>query len=299
MKLLSIRSFLLVFTSLCFVFPQISGAYQKNFLFDNGTIPEVVYNQPFFVNSEDASDFHLRTGVIKTPTDGGIKENIPKKYSEKYQKWKTQLLSTDFGRQQWESYANNKNFILTVTVSGDKEHGAKTDDYLWDDAGNFVGATITLGSKSDKGFPDPVYYPVMNSLSFPNSGYSIEGDVLAATKIAHEIGHVNQTFKINKDTFELQNKLTPLYISIFLKNGHNSRDKDLVDLAERMGGTPMKIWENREYWSEVNALQFLNEKIGKEFFYCDVFGKIKRNIETYAKNYEERFEQVRISVCEK
>lgn len=296
MKSLSIRSFLLVFTSLCIVFsPQVSGA---RFL-DNKAFFAANYNQPSFINFENSSDFHLKTGVIKTPADGGIKENIPKKYREKYQKWKTELLSTDFGRQQWEAYENNKNFILTITISGDKENGAKTDDYLWDDAGNFVGATITLGSKSDKGFPDPVYYPVMNSLSFRDSDFSIEGDVLAATKLAHEIGHVNQTFKINKDTFELQNKLMPLYISIFLKNGHNSRDKDLVELAEQMGGTPMKIWESREYWSEVNALQYLNEKIGKEFFYCDVFGKIKRNIETYAKNYEERFEQVQVSVCGK
>lgn len=299
MKLLSIRSFLLVFTSLCVIFPQVSGARQRNFILENKAFLGANHNQLFSINFENSSDFYLKTGVIKTPVDGGIKENISKKYREKYQKWKAQLLSTDFGRQQWESYANNKNFILTVTISGDKDHGAKTDDYLWDESGNFVGATITLGSKSDKGFPDPVYYPVMNSLSFRNSGVSIEGDLLAATKIAHEIGHVNQTFKINKDTFELQNKLMPLYISIFLKNGHNPRDENLIDLAEQMGGTPMKIWENREYWSEVNAMRFLNEKIGKEFFYCDVFGKIKRNIETYAKKYEERFDLTQASICGK
>lgn len=299
MKSLSFRSIFLVFVSLCFVLPAVSGARQSVFLLAYKSSGKANYNQPVFINFKNSFDFHLKTRTIKTPTDGGIKENIPKKYREKYQKWKAELLSTDFGRRQWESYANNKNFILTITVSGEKEHGAKTDDYLWDESGNFVGATITLGNKSDKGFPEPVYYPVMNSLSFHNSDFSIEGDVLAATKIAHEIGHVNQTFKTNKDTFQLQNKLMPLYISIFLKNGYNSRDQSLVDLAEQMGGTPMKIWESREYWSEVNAMIYLNEKIGKEFFYCDVFGKIKRNIETYAKNYEERFDLTQISVCDK
>src|SRR5688500_3824102 len=106
MKLLSFHSFLLVFASLCFVFPQVSGAQQRNFLLEKKAFFGVNSNQPLFINLENSSDFHLRSGVIKTLTDGGIKEDIPKKYREKYQKWKTQLLSTDFGRQQWESYAN-------------------------------------------------------------------------------------------------------------------------------------------------------------------------------------------------
>ncbi len=51
----------------------------------------------------------------------------------------------------------------------------------------------------------------------------------------------------------------------------------------------MKIRENREYWSEVNAILFLNERINNEEFYCRVFTKISRNIEDFAKNYEDRF----------
>lgn len=239
------------------------------------------------------------TAIVKTPSDGGVREEIPKKYREKYQKWKAEFLSTEFGRRQWESYAGNKQFILTVKVSGEFGEGAKTDEYLWDEAGNFVGATITLGSKSDKGFPDPVYYPVMNSLSTRSSIHWIDGDVLAATKLAHEIGHVNQTFKENKEIFLLRSKLMPVYISFFLKNGYNPRDRYLLDLADKMGGTPLKIWENREYWSEVNALFYLNEKINGEAFYCRVFDKIRRNIEQYAKNYEERFDLAKTSNCDK
>ena len=57
------------------------------------------------------------------------------------------------------------------------------------------------------------------------------------------------------------------------------------------GGTPVEIWESREYWSEVNAMLYLKERISKENFYCFVFNKIKRNIEEYAKGYEQRFDQ--------
>jgi hypothetical protein len=228
--------------------------------------------------------------TIKTPTDGGIRELIPDKYKDRFARWKTELLSTEFGRLQWDSYAANKHFILTFTMSEKKGQGAGTDAYLWDDSGNFVGATITLGNKIDKGFPDPIYYPVMNSLSASQKFVSIDGNILAATKIAHEIGHVNQTAKANLEILQRQNKLMPVYISIFLTNGRNPRDQNLISLADQMGGTPLKIWENREYWSEVNAMLYLRERIGRELFYCDVVSKIKNNIELYAKEYEDRFD---------
>lgn len=226
--------------------------------------------------------------IIKTPIDGGIREVVPSKYQAKYDKWKIELLSTEIGRKQWETYANNKQFILTIVVSNDKKQGAGTDKFLWDDTGRFVGATITLGNKIDSGFPEPAYYPVMNSLS----SYAINGNILAATKLIHELGHVNQTAETNREIVQIQDKLMPVYIDIFLKNGHDTQDKKLVELEEKMGGTPIKIWENREYWSEVNAMIFLNERINKEIFYCSVLDKIKNNVETYAKNYEQRFIEI-------
>jgi hypothetical protein len=257
-------------------------------------------------NRTDFSPFHFRSDgieffedfaadtrmtVVKTPTDGGIKEAIPDKYKDRFEKWKAELRSTEFGRQQWDTYANNKKFILTVTISDKRGKGAGTDKYLWDGDGNFVGATITLGDDLNEGYPDPIYYPVMNSLSSDETYYSISGKILAAAKMSHEIGHVNQTASANKSFLELQNKLMPEYTSIFLKNGRDTNDKKLVDLAEQMGGTPIEIWESREYWSEVNAMLFLKERISKEDFYCFVFNKIKRNIETYAKDYGQRFDQ--------
>ena len=247
-----------------------------------------VYGGNFYCFGGD----NIKPIIVKTPTDGGIREDIPDKYKERFARWKDEMLSTTFGREQWESYAGNKNFILTITMSDKRGQGAGTDKYLWDEEGRFVGATITLGSKIDRGYPDPIYYPVMNSLSPNEALYSISGNLLAATKIVHEIGHVNQTAKANRDTLSLQNKLMPQYISIFLKNGRNTRDKELIEIAEKMGGTPVEIWENREYWSEVTAMSYLKERISKENFYCHVFNKIQYNIEQYAKDYEERFVEV-------
>ncbi len=239
-----------------------------------------------------ADSDNITPTIIKTPTDGGIREEVAEKYREKFAKWKEELLSTEFGRRQWEAYADNKGFILTITIADNRGQGAGTGKYLWDESGKFVGATITLGNKIDKGFPDPIYYPVMNSLSVNEDRYTISGTLLAATKLIHEIGHVNQTAGANRETMQLQSKLMPQYISIFLKNGRNTLDKNLVDLADKMGGTPVEIWESREYWSEVNAMSYLKERIGKESYYCPVFNKIRYNVEQYAKNYEERFDEV-------
>ncbi len=106
-----------------------------------------------------------------------------------------------------------------------------------------------------------------------------------------EIGHVNQTAAANVKFLQLQNKLVPTYISIFLKNGLYTRDQKPIELADQMGGTPTEIWESREYWSEVNAMQFLNDRLSKEEVYCRVFEKIKRNVREYASGYEERFDK--------
>jgi hypothetical protein len=225
----------------------------------------------------------------------GIREVMPKGMQERFAKWKDQLLSTEFGRQQWDFYANNKNFLLTIVVSPDKKFGAGTDDYEWNDEGELVAATITLGRELDKGYPDPIYYPVMNSLSSYNEPYQISGNILASTKMAHEIGHVVFTAKMNSKLFQKQNKLMTSYYKIFLNNGYNTSDPRLVDLASQLGGNPIDIWEDREYWSEVNAMQYLAEKINKEYFYCSVFSRILRNINNYAKSYQDRFEQVAVA----
>ena len=243
--------------------------------------------------------FFPTVSIVETPRDGGIREEVPKKYAERYERWKADLLSTEFGRRQWEAYAANRGFVLTIKISGDKGKGAGTDNFQWDHQGNFVGATITLGNQIDNGYPNPIYYPVLNSLSADQSSYLISGRILAATKLSHELGHVAQAATANRELIEKQSKLIPEYTSIFLKNGHNTRDQKLVELEEEIGGTPIEIWESREYWSEVTAMKFLSERIKDEAFYCFVFNKIRANVTTYAREYVDRFEPGAVAPCGK
>jgi hypothetical protein len=222
----------------------------------------------------------------------GIKEIIPADARNRYQKWKDELLSTEFGRRQWDHYANSKEFLLQIVVSADRKYGAGTDDFEWDESGKLIGATITLGKNLDKGFPDPVYYPVMNSLATYDGLYEISGDLLASTKFIHEIGHVNFTAEANGNVFQRENKLMASYNTIFLKNGYNIADPRLVVLANELGAKPIEIWEAREYRSEVSALRYLVERMEREPNYCSVFARVRRNVTSYAREYRYSFEEV-------
>ena len=222
----------------------------------------------------------------------GIHEVIPKKYEKRYQEWKGEFLSTDIGRTQWEMYARHPRLVLTITISGSNSKGAGSGKYKWNDAGELIAATITLGSEVDRGFPSSVYYPVMNALEPFQSARLIGGSVLAATKLAHEFGHVLRISTTPQELYSLQVQLVPAYNKIFLSNGHNVNDPQLVDMAKQMGGNPVEIWEDREYWGEANAMLFLRDRVEKEKFHCRLFAKIKQAVEEYARNYEERFAEI-------
>lgn len=238
------------------------------------------------------SFFFVRTATAVKPTSTsyGIKEVIPSDAKQRYQNWKEELLSTEFGREQWSAYANRKDFLLLIIVDDDRKYGAGTDDFEWDDDGKLIGAKITLGKNLDKGFPDPVYYPVMNSLATYDGLYGIDGDILASTKIIHEIGHVNFTARTSAVVFQRQNKLMASYNNIFLRNGYNTNDPRLVALADELGAKPIEIWEDREYRSEVDAMRYLVERMNGESFSCSVFSRMKRNIADYARNYHDKFD---------
>ena len=220
---------------------------------------------------------------------GGIKEEIPAKYLTRYQEWKQEFLATEAGRTQWSSYSNNPNFTLHIVVVKDNAEGATTGKYKWNDAGQLVSATITLGMHLDEGYPNPIYFPVMNSLVPSESVNQIGGDTLAATKIAHEFGHVNRTVKADGIVYQLQSELIPQYNKIFLSNGRNANDPKLIELAEKIGGTPVQIWEDREYWGEVNAMMYLRDKVTDDSLRCTLFNKIRHSVDLYAKDYEKRF----------
>src|SRR5919205_1203405 len=48
------------------------------------------------------------------PGSGGIKEEIPDKFRARYEGWKRECLLTETGRRQWEMYARNEGFTLTI-----------------------------------------------------------------------------------------------------------------------------------------------------------------------------------------
>ena len=223
---------------------------------------------------------------------GGIKEEIPAKYYARYQQWKQEFLSTDSGREQWASYQNNPNFTLNIVVSRDNAEGATTGKYKWNDAGQLIAATITLGMRLDEGYPNPIYFPVMNSLVPSESFSRISGSTLAATKLAHEFGHVNRTGKVDSAMYQLQTQLIPQYNKIFLSNGRDSNDPRLLELTQKIGGTPVQIWEDREYWGEANAMIYLRDRVTEESLRCTLFNKIRHSVDLYAKDYEPRFLEI-------
>lgn len=233
-------------------------------------------------------DRHVASG----PDAAGLHEDVPPKYAKRYQEWKDEFLSTDIGKAQWEMYSHHPYLSLTITVGGKNAQGAGTGKYKWNEKGELIAATIMLGERIDEGYPSAVYYPVMNALEPFESRNLIAGTTLAATKIAHEFGHVMKISTTPHDIYHLQLQLVPIYNKIFLSNGYNVNDPRLVDLAQKMGGNPVEIWEDREYWGEANAMLFLRDRVAKEKFHCRLFGKIKRAVEEYAKDYEERFAEI-------
>jgi YD repeat-containing protein len=233
------------------------------------------------------------TETAAAPDQGpGIKEEISAKYAERYQNWKNEFLSTAAGRSQWEYYQNNPHFTLTITMARENAEGATTGKYKWNDAGQLIAATITLGSRLDEGYPNPIYFPVMNSLGPGDSTSRVEGTTLAATKIAHEFGHVNRTAKADPQLYQLQSQLIPQYNSIFLSNGRNPSDPKLLDLAKQIGGTPVEIWEDREYWGEANAMVYVRDRVTEDSLRCLVFSRIRHSVDLYAKSYERRFLEI-------
>ena len=229
---------------------------------------------------------------LVVPESGGLREVIDNRYQNRYQAWKKEFLSTDIGRAQWEMYAHHPRLVLTITIANNNPNGAATGRYKWNDSGELIAATIFLGSKVDQGYPSSIYYPVMNALEPYQSRQLIGGSVLAATKIAHEFGHVMKIAGTPESLYHLQTQLVPIYNKIFLSNGYNTNDPRLVEIAQKMGGNPVQIWEDREYWGEANAMLFLRDRIAKETFHCKLFNKIKRTVEEYAKDYEARFAEI-------
>jgi hypothetical protein len=192
-----------------------------------------------------------------------LKEQVPKQYRGRYDRWKAVFLSSEVGHQLWLRYACHPAFHLTIILSESMDRGGKIriNDYRWHE-GRLTAATITLGHRLDRGYPDPIYYPVLSSLYYLKGGWDVErpDDILAAAKITHEFGHVDQAAMADPARFRLQNRLSQIYASLFRSNGYDADDPALVEIAAAMGGTPTILSGQREYWAETYALRFLLTK---------------------------------------
>src|SRR5919109_2293187 len=87
------------------------------------------------------------TRTLADSDRGGIREIIDSKYQQRYQEWKDEFLSTEIGRAQWEMYSRNPRLVLTITIAKGNSHGAGSAKYKWNDAGELIAATITLGTR--------------------------------------------------------------------------------------------------------------------------------------------------------
>ncbi len=221
----------------------------------------------------------------------GIRELVPDKYLVRYQQWKRDFLSTELGRKQWEQFSSDPSFSVTIVVTNENAEGAGTGKYKWDANGKLISATITLGARLHEGYPNPIYYPVMNSLAADDTS-NLDKSILAASKIAHEFGHLARTSKSDAALYQLQSQLIPVYNRIFLSNGRNASDPRLLDLVQKMRGTPVEIWEDREYWGEMNAMFYLRDRLPADGLRCAIFSRIRQSVGMYAKAYEQRFREV-------
>jgi hypothetical protein len=219
-----------------------------------------------------------------------VKESIPAEYRKRYLKWRNEYLSTQAGREQWNLYTLNPHFTLTITVSKDEGQGARVVGFRWDEAGKLIEATIILGNKLDSGYPSSINYPITCSLAPGNLPPEVKGTILAATKLAHEFGHLNRTMSMDGRLYQLQNELMIEYNRFFFANGRDTKDPYLLQLAEQMGGTPVSIKQDRESWAEMGAIRYLKERLPESSKRARMPGAIRQAIEAYYMNYPERLQ---------
>lgn len=220
------------------------------------------------------------------PAGKRVRELIPSKYRKRYLKWRSEYLSTAAGREEWQQFNSDPIFRLTITISEEQGEGAVVQQFHWDSYGRLTAATIVLGNKLDSGYPNPFNYPITCSLAPGNLPPEVRGTILAATKLAHEFGHLNRIMTLGQ-LYQRQNDLMTEYNEIFYSNGHNTHDARLVELQRQLEGTPVSVKQDREMWAEVGAILYLQERLGKSSD-LKMPETVKQAIESYHLMYPGR-----------
>jgi len=120
---------------------------------------------------------------------------------------------------------------------------------------------LSIPTQWAKLLTEVVNYPVLSSLSGLVESGVVGKHTLAAAKIAHEFGHVNQMIDSDGAHYKHQLQLVQVYITTLLSNGHNARDPRLNELTREIGGTPLELREDREYLAEANAMLYLRDRL--------------------------------------
>lgn len=187
-------------------------------------------------------------------------EHIEPKYSNRYQKWKAELLKTKFGRTLWSRYWNNQQFTLFIKIGPNSggEHGASTTGYHWDEKGHLNAATIILGQKVDSDYPtDDKRYPILASLRPRNGEFALSPETVAAAKIAHEFGHIEVVAAGSQRSYCLRNFLVAVWNGVFSVSGRASQP----EIERLMGGTPPELGARGEVQAETaGTLRFLTDR---------------------------------------
>jgi transposase-like protein len=114
------------------------------------------------------------------------------------------------------------------------------------------------------------------------------GEIIAATKLAHELGHVKYTASLNAAgvaLYQQQRDLAPEYSRIgrgmYELEQLERRAKDpaekadvqaliaerrklMAEIATEMGGNPDALRTGREHRAEVNTIPYLQERLGSK-----------------------------------
>jgi len=204
--------------------------------------------------------------TINEPT--GLNERDQQRYDD----WKKKLLSTEEGRKLWDKYANDKNFTLNIGMtdrgSDNKNKGAETGNYQFDDKGNLTGATITLGNNLGGGIAGPASdYPVQSTLE------GTDAHSLAASKIAHEFGHVEYGRSLGHLFYEQQQvidqirarheDLTRNNASPTARMNDPALQRLTQQFEKQFGATLETVRNQRELGAERSAIPVIRQVLGK------------------------------------
>jgi RHS repeat-associated protein len=217
---------------------------------------------------------------INEPT--GLNEKEQKRYDD----WKAKLLSTEEGRKKWDQYANDKSFILNVTMidrgSDSRNASAEVKDFKFDSSGKFTEATMELGNNlGASGSQDPASYPIGSTLG---SDSGIDAHTRAAYKIAHEFGHVDDFRGQGRRFYEEQ---SAIYAMEDLRKGRTPteymNDPKIealrTDFQTRFGKPDISVSRSRDINAERNAIPIIRQLLGKK-----ISGKTERAMKTLEAN---------------